>query len=123
MRRDPNIVRRERPIKPRNPLLLRHLPKAIHHARIRQLPIRALTLLLQSRLHKIEWQTHCAGEESCYGRCGEGLCFGVHGCALETRLGFGEEGELAEVERHGADDGGGRAGPEADDTFVFYDAA
>ena len=37
-------------------------------------------------------------------------------------LGFGEESELTEVQRHGADDGWCGAGPQTEDAFVFYDA-
>lgn len=123
MRRDPDIIRRERPIKPRNPLLLRHLPKTVHHPTIWQFTIWSLGLFLQSCFHKIKRQTHRRGKESRNRGSCQSLRFGSHIGALETGLGFGEECQLTEIERHGANDGWGCAGPETNDTFVFDDSS
>lgn len=122
MRCDSDIICRERSVKSRNTLLLRHLPEAIHHSTIRQLPIRSLRLFLQSSLNEVKGQRHRRGKESCNCRSGQSLSLGAHIGALETGLGFGEECELTKVQSHGAHDGGRGAGPETDDTFVLNDA-
>ena len=64
MRRNPHIIRPKPPIKPEQPLLLGHLPKAIKHAFVRHCPIRSSCLLLQPRLHEVKRQRQKTGEEA-----------------------------------------------------------
>jgi len=121
MRRNSNIVGAKAPIKPQQALLSRDLLEAIDHRLVRQRAIRRPLLLLQARLDEVEGQREEAREEAGDGTRGQGLRAPGQAGALEALLGLGEEGELAEVERHGAHDGGRRAGPELEHAFVARD--
>lgn len=122
MRRNAYIVRSEPAVEPQDALFPDNLLEAIHHALVRQRPIGRPRLLLQPRLHKIERQGEEASEEASSGTRRQRLRAGSQRRVLEAGFGFGEEGQLAEVERHGAHDGGRAAGPQPGHALVARDA-
>ena len=121
---DPHVVRAEPAVKPQPTLLLRDLTSAVEQTLVRQLArLGVLLLLLQTGLDEIERQRQETGEEAGDTGGGKGLVLrGQAGVLLQLALGFGEEGQLAEVEGHGADDGGEGAGPEGADALTLGDA-
>lgn len=124
MRRDPHVVRAEAAIESQPALVANDLARAIHHALVRQLAsLRVALLLLQTRLDEVERQREETGEEAGDAGGREDLAAGGQvGVLLELGFGFREERKLADVERHGANDGGERASPQGGDSLVPGDA-
>ena len=95
---------------------------------IRQLPIRSLSLLLQTGLDEVERQAEERREET---RDGGGTNVAVYLLAAEAlectvgrqlRLGLRVERQLPEVQGHGAGNGGDAAVPEGKDTLCLGDS-
>lgn len=122
MRRNPNIIRPKAAIKPQETLIGRDLAETIDHALVRQLAVRPPLLFLQSRLDEIEGQRQETGEKARDGRGGHGLReAGPLRPGFQLGLGLGEEGQLAEIQRHGAHDGREGASPQRGDALGLGD--
>lgn len=122
MRRDAHIVRAEPAIEPQQALLPRDLDEAVHHALVGQFPVGPALLLLQPRLGEVEGQAEEAGEEAGDGARGERLRLRrPRGARPQLRLGLREEGQLAQVERHGPHHGRRGAGPQPRDALGPHD--
>lgn len=124
MRSDPHIVRSETAVEPQPALLLDDLARAIQDALVGEpTGLRILLLLLQASLDKVERQGEETGKESRDSGRGKGLVLSRQASVLlQLRLGLGKEGQLADVERHGTDDGRESTSPQSRDTFVLGDA-
>merc|ERR1719359_917192 len=118
MRCDSDIVSREATVEPQRALLPHHLPKAVKHALVRQLAIRALGLLLQTRLDEIKRKREERGEEAGNSTRRQGLRARPERRILQPGFGLREEGQLTEVERHGSHNRRIRTSPEAQHAFV-----
>lgn len=73
MRGNADVISAETAVESQKAFLLGHLGEAICHASIGKLSIRALGLLLQSRLDKVKGQAEETGKEAGNGAGGEGL--------------------------------------------------
>ena len=111
MRRNAHIVRAEATVQPQRALLPDNLLEAIDHTAVRQTPIGTPLLLLQASLDKVKRQAEERCEEPSRRRRRESLHARAQTSVLQLVLGLGEERQLAEVQRHGADDGRVGAAP------------
>ena len=124
MRRDPDIIRAKAPIESHPPLVADDLFRAVEEALVGELAVGPSALLLQTRLDEVEGQREKGGEEAGDGAGSEGA-LGVAergGVFAQLRLGLGEEGQLAEVERHRADHRRVATRPQRRDAFGLGDA-
>ena len=123
VRRNAHVIRGKAAVKPQPALLARDLGSAVPHAAVRQRAILVTRLLLQAGLDEVEGQAEEAGEEAGGGAGREGLGARAPGGARgQLALGLGEEGQLAEVEGHGARHGGQAAGPQRGHALGARDA-
>lgn len=111
MRRNPQKIRPESPIKPQRALLPQNLPRTIHHPRITSSP-------LQPRLQKIKRQTEKRSEKPRDpGRDNRLHLRRQRRALFQLTLGLGEKRQLPEIRRHGANDRRIRPTPQAPDSF------
>lgn len=124
MRRNANIISSETTIEPQPALIADDLPRAIHDAAIRELTcFRIFLLLLEPRLDEVERERQETGEEAGDGRRREGLIPNREtSMSLELGLGFREERQLADIERHRSHNGREGARPQGSDAFSLGDA-